>query len=81
MLMFRHVVSSEQTIFGSIVSFPARVLEGIETGKWEKLAITAKHSVGPEEEMTPSMSKTLSGKEEKDSINPWEKGLGAVNLI
>ena len=57
------------------------MLEGIETGKWEKLAITAKHSVGPEEEMTPSMSNTLSGKEEEDSIKPWEKDFGAVNLI
>ena len=31
--------------------------------------------------MTPSISNTLSGNEEEDSINPWEKGFGAVNLI
>ena len=65
MLMFRHVVSSEQTIFGSIVSLPPNVLAGIETGQWEKFAITAKHSVGPEEEMTPSMSNSLSGYDER----------------
>ena len=58
-LMFRHVVNSEQTI----------------------LASTAKHSIEIEEEMTPSMSITLSGKEEEDSIKPWGKDLGAVNLI
>ena len=66
-------------MLGSILSLPARKLEGID--KWEKFANTAKHSVGLEEDMTPSISKTLSGKEEEDYINPWEKDLGAVSFI
>ena len=81
MLILRQVESSGQIILGSIVSLPASELEGIDTGKCEKFAITAKHSVGLEEEMTPSINMTLSGKAEDDSISPWEKGLGAVSLI
>ena len=47
-----------------------KVFAGIEMCRWEKLAITAKHSVQLEEEIAPSISRTFSGREEEDSINP-----------
>ena len=68
--MLRQVESSVHVMFGSMVSLPAKVSVGIDTGKCEKFAITTKHSKGLEDEMIPSINMTLSGNAEEDSISP-----------
>lgn len=79
--MFKQVVSSEHIMSGSIVSLPAKIFAGMETGRCEKLAITAKHSVELEDEIIPSIIKIIIKSKEEDSINPWVKAVGAVRLI
>ena len=68
--VLRQVEISVHVMLGSMVSLPAKVSVGIDTGKCEKFAITAKHSEGLEDEMTPSINMTWSGNAENDSISP-----------